>query len=111
MTSEALNILAQYSAKVPDSVLGPERVRFIIEHIDEINLEQKSILVKFANYILTAMIERQASDIEIGGHGTEGHVWLRISIVMDWEIVLVHARQGRSQLKNGKRKHMITRQR
>ena len=78
MTSEAINILAQYSAKVPDSVLGPERVRFIIEHIDEINLEQKSILVKFANYILTAMIERQASDIEIGGHGTEEHVWLRI---------------------------------
>ena len=66
MTSEALKILAQFTSKIPDSVIGPERVRFVIEHIHEINVEQKSLLIKFANIILTAMIERQASDIEVG---------------------------------------------
>jgi len=78
MIPEALNILTKYASKIPDSVIGPERVRFIIEHIDEITIEQKSLLVKLANAILTAMIERQASDIELGGHGTEEHIWLRI---------------------------------
>ena len=78
MIPEALKILSQYTAKIPDSVIGHERVRFIIEHIDEISIEQKSLLIKLANAILTAMIERQASDIELGGHGTEENIWLRI---------------------------------
>ncbi len=28
--------------------------------------------------MLTSMIERDASDIEIGGHGNENYVWIRI---------------------------------
>ena len=90
MIAEALKILGQYASRIPDSVIGPERIRFIVEHIDEINLEQKSLLVKFANEILTAMIERQASDIELGGHGTEEYVWLRIFGKKEKAVAITH---------------------
>jgi twitching motility protein PilT len=43
-------------------------------------LKEENIVAlrKFINRILTSMIERDASDIEIGGHGNEGYIWMRI---------------------------------
>ena len=78
MNVEAVNILAQFASRIPDTVIGPERVVYIIQHIEEITVQQKSLLIRLANEILTAMIERKASDIEIGGHGCVDHIWLRI---------------------------------
>ncbi|MGK9369327.1 type IV pilus twitching motility protein PilT [Melioribacter sp. Ez-97] len=78
MTEQAKQLLSAFVSKIPEIYFGPERVRFIAEHIDKLNEEQKLLLLKYANHILSLMLERQASDVEIGGFGTQGYVWFRI---------------------------------
>ena len=78
MNSEAKVILSKFAAQIPQTILGPERINYIVEKIRDISSEDRLVLFKFANQILTLMIEREASDIEIGGHGTVGSVWFRI---------------------------------
>ncbi|NOX19010.1 MAG: PilT/PilU family type 4a pilus ATPase [Chlorobi bacterium] len=78
MLDEAKQILAKYAERIPPTVIGPEKVNFIIDHTDEISPEEKLVLLKYVNYMLTLMIERDASDIEIGGHGNDEYVWFRI---------------------------------
>ena len=78
MVNEAKVILTGFTKKIPEIIMGPERVTYIIENIDDMEMEHKLLLHKLANHILTIMVDRQASDIEIGGHGTDGSIWLRI---------------------------------
>lgn len=79
MINEAKQILSNFAETIPDTVIGPERVNYIIDHIDEkISSEEKLKLHQLANYILSIMIERQASDIELGGYGTAGNIWFRV---------------------------------
>ncbi|MEG8946652.1 type IV pilus twitching motility protein PilT [Rosettibacter firmus] len=78
MIEEAKQILANFANKIPATVFGPERVKFIADHIESIPDDQKLLIIQFANHILSLMIERQASDVEIGGFGTQGYVWFRI---------------------------------
>lgn len=75
---EAKQILTQYAQKIPQIVLGPEKVNFIIDMMQDIPADHKLTLHKFANYILTLMIQREASDVEIGGYGSGEFVWFRI---------------------------------
>lgn len=78
MVEETKQILSNFVNKIPATVFGPERVRFIADNIDKIPDDQKLQILQFANHILSLMIERQASDVEIGGFGTQGFVWFRI---------------------------------
>jgi twitching motility protein PilT len=71
-------ILENFVNTIPDSVFGPDRVRFIIENGNKLNEPDKLVLRNFVNKVLTHMIENDASDIEIGGHGNEGYIWMRI---------------------------------
>jgi twitching motility protein PilT len=78
MIDAAKQILSSFAKQIPATILGPERVRFIIDHIDQLTQEQKLHLLNYANFVLSIMIDRQASDIEIGGHGSDGFIWFRI---------------------------------
>jgi len=78
MVAEAKKVLSNFVSKIPSTVLGPERVIYIIEHFHEINIDEKLLLIEFINHILDLMIERQASDVEIGGFGAQSYVWMRI---------------------------------
>ena len=78
MIEEAKQVLSMFARKIPSTVLGPDRVRFISENIEQLTNEQKLLVLKLTNHILAAMIERNASDVEIGGVGTQGFVWFRI---------------------------------
>jgi len=40
--------------------------------------DEKVVLHEMVNYILTLMIEKEASDIEIGGVGTDNYIWFRV---------------------------------
>jgi twitching motility protein PilT len=71
-------ILEDFISTIPDSVFGPDRVRFILENADKLDDQDQIALRNFVNKVLTTMIERDASDIEIGGHGNEGYIWMRI---------------------------------
>jgi len=78
MINHALEILRNFSKTIPDAYIGPDRTNYIIEHSEEISIKEKEILINFLNHILTVMIDRSASDIEIGGPGTANYVWFRI---------------------------------
>jgi twitching motility protein PilT len=78
MIKEVKNILEPFIEKIPKAVFGPERVNFIIEHFNEFDNEQKLVMLDVINKMLTNMVEMEASDIEIGGHGTDGYIWMRI---------------------------------
>lgn len=78
MIERVKQILSDFASKIPPTVIGPEKVNYIIEHIKEIDDDSKLTLIKFMNHILSLMVERNASDVEIGGHGTDQYVWFRI---------------------------------
>ena len=78
MINEAKQILTTFAQNIPQTVLGPERIRFIIDNIDHIPQEQKLLVLQLANHILSTMIDRNASDIELGGYGAQGFVWFRV---------------------------------
>jgi len=78
MTSDAKQILTAFTVKIPSTVFGPERVNYIAEHIHELQVEQRLHILQLINGILGTMIDRQASDVELGGYGTQNYVWFRI---------------------------------
>jgi len=78
MIKEIKNILEPFIDKIPKATFGPERVTYIIEHFNEFDNDQKLLMLEVINKILTNMVEMEASDIELGGHGTDGYVWMRI---------------------------------
>jgi twitching motility protein PilT len=77
IVTEEKRILSEFVSAIPDSYYGPDRVGYILENSSKLADEDKVLLRKFVNKILTSMIERDASDIEIGGHGNEGYLWMR----------------------------------
>ena len=78
MVTDAKQILVAYASKIPSTILGPERVRYIMEHINELSNDQRLILLQLMNFILGTMIDRQASDLELGGFGAQNNIWFRI---------------------------------
>jgi len=78
MIAEAKQVLSGFASRVPSTVLGPERVRYIAEHIQELQTDHRLMLLHLINHILAAMIDKQASDVEIGGFGAQNAVWFRI---------------------------------
>jgi twitching motility protein PilT len=78
MNTDAIETLSSFVKKVPPTVLGPQKINFFAENLKEIQPERKIAIVNFANRILSVMLERDASDVEIGGYGTDGFIWFRI---------------------------------
>lgn len=76
--AEEKKILESFCKTIPESLFGPDRVHYILEHADKLKEAEKIALRKFYNKLLTSMIEKDASDIELGGHGNVGYVWMRI---------------------------------
>lgn len=76
--SEAKRILNDFIKTFPLYLNGPDRVNFIIDNIEKIKPEDRYSLHSAVNRMLTSMIERDASDIEIGGYGNGGFIWMRI---------------------------------
>jgi twitching motility protein PilT len=76
--SKEKNILDNFAKTIPASHTGPDRANFILENIDKLSVDEKIALRNLFNKFLTGMIERDASDIEVGGHGNKGSIWMRI---------------------------------
>jgi twitching motility protein PilT len=76
--TEEKKILTEFVSTIPESLYGPDRVTYVLENSIKLPDEDKITLRKFVNKVLTSMVERDASDIEIGGHGNEGYIWMRI---------------------------------
>lgn len=75
---ESKRLLNSFISRIPKTVRGSERITFMIDHFSEIPIEEKYDMIKIMDNLLKYMVEKEASDIEFGGFGTEGHVWFRI---------------------------------
>ncbi len=78
MIAQTKMILSDLKKMIPQFVIGPERVAFLVENFHKINDEHKVTLIKYVNFVLDTMLKREASDIEIGGFACQGYVWMRI---------------------------------
>jgi twitching motility protein PilT len=76
--AEEKKILETFGRTIPESLFGPDRVHYILENADKLKEPEKILLRKFYNKLLVSMLEKDASDIELGGHGNVGYVWMRI---------------------------------
>ena len=75
--NDAKKALGDYVKTIPGYLTGPDRMIYLLENIDQLKPEEKLILKNMVNKFLTSMIERDSSDIEIGGNGNGGYIWLR----------------------------------
>lgn len=78
VNTEIKPILSKFLAAVPPELAGPDRISFILQNADKLTPQDKIALRNFIDKVLVGMIERDASDIEFGGHGNAGYIWLRI---------------------------------
>ena len=76
--AEEKKILEVFCKTIPESLFGPDRVIYILENADKLKENEKIALRKFYNKLLVNMLEKDDSDIELGGHGNVGYVWMRI---------------------------------
>ncbi len=65
--------------KIPDTIVGTERQRFIgNEIIEPMTRENRSMIKSLVDSFLEEMRKFEASDIDMGSWGGNGKVWLRI---------------------------------
>jgi twitching motility protein PilT len=76
--SDGRDILNKYISAIPPHIIGPDRVSFLIDHILIMTTIDRYKLKSIVNNLLKVMIHKEASDIELGGYGSLGKVWLRI---------------------------------
>lgn len=76
--AEEKNIVSGFAKTIPQTIFGPDRVHYILENIESLQSESRLVLRNLFNKLLTSMIERDASDIEIGGSGCGDFIWMRI---------------------------------
>lgn len=78
VVQEYKTILTNFAGSIPVNLAGPDRVTYILSNLDKLKPEESLVLHNLLNRLLTSMIERDASDIELGGHGNGGFIWLRL---------------------------------
>lgn len=78
MIEATKNILKNFCDSIPKSIFGSERVHFILNNISGMAESDKITLRETFNSFLSYMLKYEASDIELGGHGNGGYIWLRI---------------------------------
>jgi twitching motility protein PilT len=63
---------------VPYSLRGEERLQYMANKIREQSDKEQAMLQVHVEQLVRRMIEVGASDIEVGGASTNGHVWYRV---------------------------------
>ena len=76
--SEIKSAFTNFIENIPKSYYGADKIEYIIENFEKLEPENSLLLRNYVNKILTGMIERDASDVEIGGYGNGGFIWMRI---------------------------------
>lgn len=78
MTEDIKQVVQKLTAAIPETIMGQDRINYFVEKFNVFSKDDRILFLKTFNKILTSMIEREASDIEFGGHGNESYVWMRI---------------------------------
>jgi twitching motility protein PilT len=77
MVDDIKKIIEKFLTRVPPTFRGQDRVGYFIEKFDYFTVEDRLLFQKFFDKVLNTMVERESSDLEFGGHGTDGHIWFR----------------------------------
>lgn len=82
-------LLKTLADKIPYTLLGTEKQEYISnELLGNLDQDSKDMLRRFMDGCLGDMRKKDASDIDLGGWGSKGKIWLRIqgvkSPVTDW---------------------------
>lgn len=78
MIEEIKSSIAKVTSTIPPTAMGQDRINYLIDKFSAFSNDERFNFFKLFNRILTHMIEREASDIEFGGHGNDGFIWMRI---------------------------------
>ena len=78
LADEAKRIIHKYTSGIPADLRGPDRVSHLITIFSSIPHEERFELMEVMNNLLRYMVDKEASDIEVGGYGSENRVWLRV---------------------------------
>lgn len=78
LISETKDILKKYTSTIPEHYFGIDRIIFLDSIIKEMSFQESRKLASYVNFLLHIMLKREASDLELGGFGADGYVWLRI---------------------------------
>lgn len=78
LNATALELISTLSEKVPEIFSGQERISFLANQIKTLKPEHLKALIHALESILCVMIEKDASDIELGGFGANNTIWMRI---------------------------------
>ena len=74
-----LNLMGSLTGRIPVNLSEWSRQRFIHDEImPTLSREQSDLLYRFGQSLLLEMRRHDASDIEIGGYGARGFVWIRV---------------------------------
>lgn len=71
-------VLKDLASKLPANILGLERQMFIGDMLTRASEAQKDKLRQLMDYALARMLQMNASDIDMGGYGSQGMFWFRI---------------------------------
>ena len=75
---DAKRILKEMAAQLPKSVTGLERQMMISDVMTRTDETTKMKLLALINHFLARMFTIHASDIDMGGYGSQGYVWYRV---------------------------------
>lgn len=76
---QAKQLLKSLIQKIPSALQDVEKQVFIGNNIvNNLSIEEKTLLRNFLNVLLMQMRKSGASDIDIGGEGSKKKIWLRI---------------------------------
>ncbi len=78
MIETALQILRQVASAVPPTAPGVERQMLIGDMAGKLSPAERTALRKLLDSLLVRMQKLNASDIDLGGYGTNGYVWYRV---------------------------------
>jgi len=76
--NEAISILKQVVSSIPDTAFGVERQMLIGDLVARQSQEERVLIKRMFDSYLMRMAEIEASDIDLGGFGSQGGIWYRI---------------------------------
>jgi len=75
---EALSIIKQIVENIPETSYGVERQMLIGDLVSRQSQEERVLIKRMFDGFLMRMFEISASDIDLGGFGSQGKIWYRI---------------------------------
>jgi twitching motility protein PilT len=78
MIEASIRTLKEISASIPDTPPGVERQMLIGDLVSKQSPAERSALKKLMDSYLGQMSRMNASDIDMGGYGSDGRIWFRV---------------------------------